>query len=450
MDCSICCEKFNKSNHFKVECKGCNEDHGTACRKCCQTFILGATQDPACMFCKSPWDREFMNKSLTKKFVEKDLKEFSENLFVEQQISLLPETQKDAIKEKKIRELQNKVTQANLEKDRIVNMLKEQNDIIKAFELQIQRMRNGTSTEDTSVKNFTVKCPTKNCNGFLDDKHFCSLCDTKYCKHCMEVLCEDHVCDEATKATIKAIKKEAKPCPGCGEMISKIDGCDQMWCTQCHIQFSWRTGEQMTGYNHNPEYFRYLRETGQEIARNPLEQRQVLCGVDLNGGVVTRIINQVFGNNLEITKSFQNLYAFYRHVEHHLPFVTRDENNEAELRRLRVKYLLGELDKETWKKNLQQIDKKTKKLVATNNVWRLIQTVMQSYMERIVTYYNEPTKSREKFVDILKSAEKFRNYANESFLKVSNTFGSSTCPGIDTRWREVYNYKKHRKAVERM
>ena len=42
-----------------------------------------------------------------------------------------------------------------------------------------------------------------------------------------------------------------------------------------------------------------------------------------------------------------------------------------------------------------------------------------------------------------KEAEKFRMYTNESFIKISNTFGSTTCPGIGPSWREIYNYKQY-------
>ena len=213
------------------------------------------------------------------------------------------------------------------------------------------------------------KCPSQGCNGFLDAKYFCTLCDTKFCRHCMEVKEEDHICNEDTKATIQAIKKEAKPCPGCGEMISKIDGCDQMWCVKCHIQFSWKTGSQITGYNHNPEYFRWMRETGQEINRNPLElNRQVMCGVTLDDYTITRIVSNVFHNDRNTVINFQLLYRFYRHVEYKLVYAHHDENNENELRNLRIKYLLGDITKDQWKRTLQQIDKKTKKIIAYNNI----------------------------------------------------------------------------------
>jgi len=443
MDCSICCEKFNKSNHLQVICKGC-ETEDSACRTCCQTFILNGTQDPMCMFCKNPWDRDFINKNLTKKFVDKDLKEFTENLFVERQVSLLPETQKDAMNEKKIRDISEKITEANSELNRIKKMLHDQKEIIRAYTLEIYRLRSGTSTstENTS-NNFTVKCPAENCNGFLDSKYFCTLCDTKFCRHCMEVKDEDHECDEDTKATIQAIKKEAKPCPGCGEMISKIDGCDQMWCVKCHIQFSWRTGMQMTGYNHNPEYFRWMRETGQQINRNPYEgNRQIMCGIVLDDYTITRIITNVFPKHNVIISFFQCLYRFYRHIEYKMTHAQNTENNDAELKQLRIRYLLGDISKESWKKTLQQIDKKTKKVVSYNNIWRLVQTVLTSYMEQIITLSNENANQAE-YVKMITEARDFKMYANASFISASNTFGSTSCPGIDDNWREIYNYKTY-------
>ena len=444
MDCSICCEKFNKSNHLRVICKGC-ETEDSACRTCCQTFILSGTQDPMCMFCKTSWDRDFINKNLTKKFVDKDLKEFSENLFVERQVSLLPETQKDAMKEKKIRDMTDKISEANSELNRIKKMLHDQKEIIRAYNLEIYRLRSGTSTE-TTTNNFTVKCPGEDCNGFLDSKYFCTLCDTKFCRHCLEEKGEDHECDEDTKATIQAIKKEAKPCPGCGEMISKIDGCDQMWCVKCHIQFSWRTGAQIIGYNHNPEYFRWMRETGQQINRNPYERnRQIMCGIVLDDYTITRIISNVFPNHNTVISFFQSLYRFYRHAEYKLTNLQRLENNDTELKQLRIKFLLGDISKDIWKKSLQQIDKKTKKVVSYNNIWRLVQTVLTSYMEQIITLSNE-NANRAEYAKIITEARDFKVYANASFISASNTFGSTSCPGIDDNWREVYNYKMYIKT----
>ena len=164
MDCSICCEKFNKSTNIQVICKGCDGDE-SACRTCCQKYILNGNQEPVCMFCKSAWDRDFMNIALSKKFVANDLKIFSENLMVDKQVALLPDTQKDAIRQKKANDLNAKRLEAERELNRIKKMLDDHKDLIKAYRLQIFRLSNGIETDTQEKENFTVKCNTPESKG---------------------------------------------------------------------------------------------------------------------------------------------------------------------------------------------------------------------------------------------------------------------------------------------
>jgi hypothetical protein len=125
--------------------------------------------------------------------------------------------------------------------------------------------------------------------------------------------------------------------------------------------------------------------------------------------------------------------------------VQRLENSDTELKQLRIKFLLGDISKDIWKKYLQQIDKKTKKVVSYNNTWRLVQTVLTSYMEQIITFSNENANQAE-YAKIITEARDFKMYTNASFISASNTFGSTSCPGIDDNWREVYNYKMYIKT----
>ena len=70
--------------------------------------------------------------------------------------------------------------------------------------------------------------------------------------------------------TAKLIKSQRNPCNRCNSSIIKSSGCDQMWCISCHTTFDWKTLEiKKSGIVHNPEYFRYMRENGLVIARNP-------------------------------------------------------------------------------------------------------------------------------------------------------------------------------------
>ena len=35
-------------------------------------------------------------------------------------------------------------------------------------------------------------------------------------------------------------------------------------------------------------------------------------------------------------------------------------------------------------------------------------------------------------------------------MKVSNTYGSTTCPGVGDNWREIYNYKLYLKKQNKI
>jgi hypothetical protein len=133
------------------------------------------------------------------------------------------------------------------------------------------------------------KCTMNDCRGFLQNNNSCSECSHFVCNDCLmcigvvnkedenrntiEKIKKMHNCDPDIVETIKLLKKETKGCPQCDIPIYKIDGCDQMWCTQCKVAFSWKTGliVKSNDYIHNPHYFEWMRKNNREIARNPLD-----------------------------------------------------------------------------------------------------------------------------------------------------------------------------------
>ena len=443
MECSICCEKFNKTFHLKVECKGCNiEDF--ACRTCCQTYITtNVSQEASCMFCKTVWDRDFMNQSLTKKFVTNDLKIHCENILIEQQISLLPSTQPAAIIAKRLDELRLQIQLAEGVRRELKVQDHEQRDIISALQHEVWSINNGTSSNTKNPVNFTIKCPINNCNGFLDSNYMCSLCDTKICKDCMEKKEDGHICNEDLKNTVKAIRKDSKPCPSCGENISKIDGCVHMWCVKCHEQFSWKNGTIIKGSNHNPEYFRWMRETGQHIL--PSERtRQVVCGVEITDRTVFDIIKKMFPSMDTLHVFFNQIYRFYRHAQWVVREIhaQRERLYQIDLERLRIKFLLNKINKQDWKIALQKMKKQNSKENAYHNIWRLVENVIGSFIEEIISN-SENNRLHIHYITIAKNALAFKNYINEQFIKTLKTYGSTTCPGISSSWRETPNYKRY-------
>jgi hypothetical protein len=90
-ECSICVEKYNKSNHKQVVCGYCEFD---ACRECCKIYML-SSPNAKCMNpkCEGEWSLDFIVDNFTKKFVSTELKKHKENLLFDKERALLPETQ---------------------------------------------------------------------------------------------------------------------------------------------------------------------------------------------------------------------------------------------------------------------------------------------------------------------------------------------------------------------
>lgn len=75
-------------------------------------------------------------------------------------------------------------------------------------------------------RKFIKACPVTDCRGFLSTQWKCGLCSVKVCNKCHDPITKvSHICDEEKVASIALIATEAKPCPKCSAMISKVSGC---------------------------------------------------------------------------------------------------------------------------------------------------------------------------------------------------------------------------------
>ncbi len=213
---------------------------------------------------------------------------------------------------------------------------------------------------------FTMKCPTE-CQGFIGLNWICGLCSVKVCQDCREIKESEHLCDPAKKESVKMLVKEAKPCPKCAVMISKIDGCDQMWCTQCHTAFSWRTGAQEE-HVHNPHYYEWMRRTGQTIARaDPLPNMECMTP--------RQILRQA---ELHLMQN-QQLFAWIQPISHtlyHSAYQLRyrirgDPATEEHKRELRVKRLLNLIDDRKWGMALELLNIQKRRYVDANDILQM-------------------------------------------------------------------------------
>ncbi len=277
-DCPICCESFNSSTRLKVVCV--NQECGLeACKSCIRTYLLGITNDPCCMNCKTAFNQEFLTSNLNQSFCKKEYKEHRRNMLLERELGKMPESMAAAETQKNIdlfTEEGIKISKEIAIAVEKVNRLKEKNNNNMR---RIWRLKNGRVKSEK--KKFIMPCSVKDCRGFLSTAYKCELCEIYTCPECLTPIGENrinnlHVCDPATVENAKFIKETCKACPGmCGEFIFKIDGCDQMWCTTCHTAFSWKTGAIETGVVHNPHYYAALQEGGGMVPRAPGD---VVCG----------------------------------------------------------------------------------------------------------------------------------------------------------------------------
>ena len=276
MECVICCNTYNNSKHTKISCPYCDF---TACRNCCERYIID-NEYSSCMnpnknsqgqyICNKEWSRKFITDNFTKTWINNAWKNMLTKVSVDQEKALFPATigvieqQKELTKVKnRINDINNLISQLNREKSN----------------LQIE-IRNGGSVQTTGSTFCGRKCPDSECKGFLNSVWKCGICEKWTCPNCNVIKGysrdSTHECNEDDVATARLLKSDTKPCPKCNVLIHKIEGCDQMWCTACHTGFSWNRGTIETQI-HNPHYYEYMRRNG-NIQRNVGD---IVCGRDI-------------------------------------------------------------------------------------------------------------------------------------------------------------------------
>lgn len=336
----------------------------------------------------------------TRKFIDTEYKNHRQQVLLERERSLLPATQAhvEEIKKRKV---------ISCEIQELKKRIKELQEEVRVREAMLMRHDNAKQEEKPKV-HFVRKCPNGECRGFVNSQWTCGLCNVRVCSECHEIKGDDeHECKPENRETAKLLAKDTKPCPKCATLIFKINGCDQMWCTQCHTAFSWRTGNIESNTIHNPHYFEYLRKTGR-IERNPAD---VQCGRQLDNWFVQRMHTLQRQHNfpagiIEICR----LIIHMREV--HMPNFRRD--NIRDNLDLRTKYLMDEIDEQKLKKMLQIREKNSSKKHEISNILGMVVASATDIMYRFV----EEMKYEESMTEF----NALREYVNECFRDVASVY----------------------------
>jgi hypothetical protein len=265
-------------------------------------------------------------------------------------------------------------------------------------------------------KEFIKKCPDSECRGFLSTAWKCGLCHSNFCIEChgKKHEGEEHKCNEDEKATVKVLKEESKPCPGCQMPISRIDGCSQVWTPCCKIAFNWNTGKIDNGRIHSPEYFAYMRRT---VGAVPREREDVPCGENMN---IVTLYNRI---SAVVIKKF-NIDSYWQ-LKEHVTYLVNDLPSETDAppthEDLGVKYLVSEITEKDWKSILSRREKKRDKDVKIRDVLTTFTVVMNDLFLDMV--YGTQSMN-EKCEDFCARSSKIIEYTNTEIKKINDIFNS--------------------------
>lgn len=437
MECPICIDIKSENNFYK-----CNACKYTTCVDCYKSYLLNSTQDPHCINCFAVIPYDIFLDKFKKKWIFGAYKKHRYNVLWDREKSLIPQTVHIIGLRNQEKELRKK--QAILY------------DQIKQLDIEISNLK--INSKNKSIKfNYTYACPKENCKGFLNKDYVCEVCESLICKSCYTEINEkskkEHECNPELVETFNAIKKESKPCPNCGEFISKINGCDQMFCTICGTGFSWKTGAIEKGIIHNPHAHTFFQN-------NPDAQQNYLNALNgNNGGCRNHMPTHIFLKNIfELDNKLYNvLINMHRRISEfrqysRARFLRILENNEYNNLDIRLDYINNIKDEKKVKQDLHRRDKKLyfKKQIAqiiiyAFDIGEIIFWNFHDALEEKISNIKNKNLDKEKKDEVISICNKHLtlldeiiNDTNNSLRNISDKFNYTTIYTLEHNFKEPY------------
>jgi hypothetical protein len=370
--------------------------------------------------CNKEWTRQFISSVFTTVFINGKLKKHREQLLFDNERDLLPATQPEVERrinvenaDNELRKIKQKIIEFSIEKRRLQS--------------ELWRLNNRQITERAE---FVRACPDEGCRGFLSTQWKCGICQKWACPDCHVVKGLDrdveHECNPETLATARLLANDTKPCPKCQIGIFKIDGCDQIWCTQCHTAFNWRTGR-IESNVHNPHYFEWLRRNGNAVPRNPLD---VPCQTELTHRTYTDIHNILLdrheGNaftkwcDIYLSRTIRNTIHMRYSILGRYGVADRVRRNEN----LRILYMRNRITEEEFKITLQRNEKKASKCREISDVLTILLTTITDIVLRFANHVRTCERNQWEMT-ILEEIDPIVDYVNECLRHISKAYSSS-------------------------
>ena len=368
-----------------------------------------------------------MIEKLEKIFVNKVYKEHRENVLVDRERSKLVATQPYVERILLNNEIRKEIKKLESERYTLFVTIDRLQSSILSYNPKSAAMKN----------QFIRKCMSEDCKGFLSSQWKCGMCNHWSCPDCHEVIGVerglemsglDHMCNADTLATAKLLDIGTKTCPTCSIGIFKIDGCDMMFCVECHTSFSWRTGKIETGHIHNPHYFEWLRNGGKALDRNPEEIR---CGRELDRYFIEGFVGKLRKNANNISHFTRDcLIIRARYIIHTSTIemnrfrrMTEYEDNLD----LRIQFMMNKLTDQDFKRKLQYRKKQNTKKQEYLNILGMFVNCQTEIFYRIVDMLDKsvPDEMQVQIDALMNESSQLMEYTNECLRAISKTYSSS-------------------------
>jgi hypothetical protein len=297
------------------------------------------------------------------------------------------------------------------------------------------------SFKETHVKNiekFYGHCPEPDCRGFINSSWKCGICEITVCKSCKEKIADpndsNHTCNPDTIETLKKIRKESKNCPKCKVYIQKIEGCRQMWCTNCQTTFDWNTGEMVITQNiHNPHYYEWMRSNGK--LNRGAEFEQLNCAEYPSAYILNDVLRHGHTSTDQIRQRcvefLLELHRIYRHIHGiELPRYRGIIQNDVNLE-YRIQYMKKEVDTDKFKRSVEMSFKKKQKANDIALVYDMFLNIlkMQFYelisierLEKPEQYYHYKKAETRDLLKYIAVTKELVEYTNNSFIKLKEIY----------------------------
>lgn len=457
-DCPICLGPYKKRN-YKIECPYmCGLE---ACLNCHFRYLMSSSHNAHCMGdeCRREWSWEFVEDYFTPTKV-KNLRDHRKKVLVARDRAYLPEAQHRM-------ELIHKRNQLQIKLDK---MRREQEQVEMEMRC-IRREFDGRSSElkDEYTKEKLTKCPLEDCRGFLR-VNLCGVCGKKICLKCMREKVEDaknedeskdereeedeeedeeesltssnkkkkkqkknrHKCNPEDVANVDYIKKNSKPCPKCGYRTSKVSGCDQMFCIDCHTAWNWDTGRIERGIIHNPHFFEWQRQHQGRVERNP---QDIVCG-----GLPNVMPWEFMGRTRD---KFNPVLRAIHHVRENRitynPYIRQGRGPPVQKDNtdIRIKFLEKKIDEQKWGGILMNRNRAYRKHESYHNIHQMFVLAGTDIMQKVLAAIYElrrlairsglPVRNElgPELLGLYNELKELRKYYNYQLMKTSKKYKDS-------------------------